>query len=68
MDVAVQVLPLCQHLRIALHHRHRLSPLEAVALELVDEVVKNQSVGTLGAVFRQNAYQQQVDGIGVVAL
>ena len=37
-----------------------------VALEPADEVVEDKGVGSLAAVFRQNADEQQVDKGGLV--
>ena len=68
MNLAVQILPLRLYGQVALHLGHGVSPLEAVTLELVDEVVENQGVGTLRTVLGQYAYQQQVNDVRLVPL
>jgi hypothetical protein len=40
---ALQILPLALYALIGLHLRHRLCPLEAVAVILLDEVGKNDT-------------------------
>lgn len=68
MILALQILPLALHTLVALHLRHRLSPLESVAAELLDEVGKDESVGPLVAILRQHAYQDEVYGVSLMPL
>ena len=49
----LQVLPLRQDAFVGLHLWARNGPIEAVASELADEVVEDECVGTLAAVFGQ---------------
>ena len=58
---ALQILPLALYALIGLHLRHRLGPLEAIAVILLNEVGKDQGIGTLAAIFRQHA-ENQIDG------
>lgn len=63
---ALQILPLALYALVGLHLRHRLCPLEAVAVILLDEVGKDQGIGTLATIFRQHADENQVYGVGLV--
>lgn len=63
---ALQILPLALYALVGFHLRHRLGPLEAVAVILLDEVGKNQGIGALAAIFRQHADEHQVYGVGLV--
>ena len=53
---------------VGLHLHLCLSPLEAVFLIAWDKVVEEQGVGTLGTIFRQEAYKQQVYTLSLVEL
>ena len=61
MLATLQVLPLRADGLVALHLRHGLGIAETIALELLDEVVEDEGVGTLLAILGQHTYQQ--DGI-----
>lgn len=65
---ALQILPLALYALIGLHLRHRLGPLEAIAVILLNEVGKDQGIGTLAAIFRQHADEHQIYGVGLVQL
>ena len=67
-DDGLQVLPLGEDTLVRLHLGTCDGPFEAIGLELTDEVVEDQGVGTLAAVLGQDADQQQVDGVGLVPL
>ena len=62
----LQILPLRKHAHVRLHLRTCDGPFEVVGLELTDEVVEDQGVGPLVAVFGQDADEQEVDGVGLV--
>ena len=47
----IKILPLAAHILIGFHLWHSLCPLEAIALNLLNEVVKNERIGTLGTIF-----------------
>ena len=64
----LEILPLRQHTLVAFHLRTRDGVFEMIALEPADKVVEDKGVGSLGAVFRQNADEQQVDKRGLVSL
>ena len=68
VDDRLQILPRAKHTIIGLHHRPRFGPLEAIALELADQVVEDQSVGTFGTVLRQHTNEQEVDDGRLVPL
>ena len=68
MLATLQVLPLRADGLVAFHLRHGLGIAETIALELLDEVVEDEGVGTLLAILRQHTNQQEVDGIGLVPL
>ena len=52
-----QILPLTTHVLVGLHLGHGLGPLESLALEPLDEVVEDEGIGTLRAVFGQHSYE-----------
>ena len=66
MNSGLEILPLREYALVRLHLWSGLGPLEAITLELTNQIVEDERVGTLAAIFWQYAYQQQVDGIGVV--
>ena len=68
MLATLQVLPLRADGLVAFHLRHGLGIAETIALELLDEVVEDEGVGTLLAILGQHTNQQEVDGIGLVPL
>ena len=68
MNSGIKILPLRENTLVRLHLRSCLCPFKAITLELTDKIVEDKSIGALAAVFGQYAYQQQVDGIGVVPL
>ena len=68
MLATLQILPLRADGLVVLHLRHGLGIAETIALELLDEVVEDEGVGTLLAILGQHTNQQEVDGIGLVPL
>ena len=68
MGDRLQILPLGEYTLIALHLRTRLSPVEAIGLELADEVVEDEGVGTLTTIFGQYTDEQEIDGVSLVPL
>ena len=56
MLATLQVLPLRADSLVVLHLRHGLGIAEAIAIELLDEVVEDQRVGTLLAILRKHTY------------
>ncbi len=65
-DGRIEVLPLREDTLVGLHLRTCDGPFEVVGLELADEVVEDERVGPLAAVFGQYADEQEVDGVGLV--
>ena len=68
MLLALQILPLALYLLVSFHLYIGLAPLEAVLLIDGDEVVEEQGIGTLLLIFRQDAYQHQVDTLRLMEL
>ena len=60
---ALQILPLREDTLVGLHLRSCLGPLKTIATELSDQVIEDQRIGTLRAVFWQNTDEQQVDNV-----
>ena len=59
----LQVLPMAEHRLVGFHLRHGLGPVVSIIPESLYEIIEDQSVGTLCAIFWQHTDQQQVDGI-----
>lgn len=68
MRDGLQILPLGENTLVTLHLRTRLSPVEAIGLELADEVVEDEGVGTLTTIFGQYTDKQEIDGVSLVPL
>ena len=66
VNSGIKILPLREYTLVGLHLRACFSPFETITLELANQIVEDQRIGALAAVFGQYAYQQQVDGVGVV--
>jgi len=66
MNSGFQILPLREYALVGLHLRSCFGPLKAIALKLANQVVENQRIGAFATILRQHAYQQQVDGVGIV--
>ena len=64
----VQNSPLTLHTGIGFHLHLGLTPLDAISLVTGNEVGKEQSVGSLGTILGKDAYEQQVDNLGLVHL
>ena len=56
MLATLQILPLRADSLVVLHLWHGLSIAEAIALELLYQVVEDEGVGTLLAIFGQHTY------------
>ena len=52
-----QILPLREYTLVGLHLRSRFGPFKAIALELANQVVENQSIGAFATILGQHAYQ-----------
>ena len=68
MLFVIEILPLSLNGRIGLHVYMTLAPLEIVLLIDGYQVVEEQGVGTLGAILGQDAYEEQIDNVGLVEL
>jgi hypothetical protein len=53
---------------VGLHLDIRLSPLEAILLIYRYQAVKQQGISAFGPILRQNAYEQEIDGISLMEL
>ena len=52
----LQILPLRAHGLVVLHLRHGLGIAEAIALELLNQVIEDEGIGTFLAILRQHTY------------
>ncbi len=62
----LKIAPLTLHVAVGLHLHIGLAPLEAIADIAWYKVGEEQRVGSLAAVFGQEAYEQQVHAFGLV--
>ena len=64
----VQNSPLTLHTGIGFHLHLGLTPLDAISLVTGNEVGKEKRIGSLGTILGKDAYEQQVDNLGLVHL
>ena len=68
MHLGFKCLPLALHTGVAFQLHLCLPPLESIFLVAGNEIGEKQGIGPLGAVFGQDAYEEQIDDFGLVEL